>query len=318
MTVGEAVSRAEYLMSSDSLWEHTEISRRTYGQIAAALAVKMGVDLDFSDMFQNEWVVPPELLFWYAYAHRDKWKYNYFTAPGYSLSEVEEFLNITSIRIGCLDLIGFLYFRMSNETILSWNGEKPDFCGEVDWAEDIMGDYSLTEKGVMYCLQYITRTVLDLEQPLHDERYDQVTFEGGLSVSAWCETMFSSLNMFELKEDIYYASFPCWLDFLTSYTGENSGRFWCLNFPERIDEYIVWRNENKEREDEVIKALDRAVFVLEKPFLSSEAICLSNVDTVAVLFTVNCDENCINPFLPYAQEVFDTLYPEYLRIKDHS
>ena len=316
MKVDEAVKTASYLLPSDRLFDYEGINVGAIAKFAAALSVKLN-GADAGAVFGQKDLSLPELLTGYAENHADEWDYDYVTAPAYSLTEVENELK-SPIRLGCLDLIDFMLSNAGYENLVSWKGGKVDFFGEEDWVEDVLADYDLDEDCVMYCMQYIARTIHDLKQPMEDERYDRVLFSEGLSVSAWCETMFSTLNVFELKEDIYYAAFPVWLSFLTSYSGQESGLFWCFQYDGRLDDYIVWRNRNKTRDDELLRALDQAVFVLQNPFLSKEMEFYANGEAAAVLFTKNCGVECINPFFPYAQEVFDTLYPEYLRIKGES
>lgn len=327
MTVEDALSRAKYLipsyplMSSNYFDEYDNvIPDKVYDQMVRALSVKMGrMNTDGVTMPEKISNVSIENLFFgYADSHSDFWRYDVCAAPSSSMWEINAALGKYHIDFSGLEIIRFLYNALSDDSILSWDGGSVPFSGEEDWAEDFMNDHALPAESVMYGVQYVTRTILELEQPLNDPKYDNVMFTGGMSVSAWCETMFDELNILDMEEDIYYSLFPIWMHFLTSYSGGTDGRFWYFNFPARINQYLNWRSEHKDHSDEVLQALDQTVTVLKEPFLSDEALYLSRRDTVAVLFTENTYVECINPFLPYAQEIFDTLYPEYLRIKEKS
>lgn len=304
MTVEDAISKAKYLIPSELLMSsnyfdeyNNIIPGKVYAQMVKALTVKMGMNTESVQMTEeisnaDAW----DLFFGYTDSHSELWKYDVYTALSNSMWELNAFLGNYHIDFAGLEIICFLFRSLSDDYILSWDGEPVSFGDEEDWVEDIMNDHDLTAEGVMYGVQYVTRTILELKQPLNDPKYDNVIFMNGMSVSAWCETMFDELKLFDLEDDIYYFLFPVWMYFLSSYSGDNNGRFWYFNFPARITQYLNWRSEHKDNSDEVLQALDQTILVLQEPFLSDKAVYISNRDTVAALFTMETDVECINPF----------------------
>lgn len=317
MTKTEAVHLAKILKPSDELWNYEKTPLFYCIRIQEILVQRLKGNVPkhgYTPREKTDWM-SDKFVEGYANAHKADWEIDWATAPAESLSEVEQVLNIEHISLDCLDLISFLLNHVSRSAILEGNMQAIFGGDESDWIGDELRGYGLDKKALLLCIQYIARTISDLEQPISDEKYDKENFLDGMSVSSWCETLFDSLNLFELAEENYYATFAYWLSFLTSYSGSSSGTFWCFNWKTRIIEYTTWRSYNPKRKNEIFKALDKAVSVLLNPFLTDEAWCVSRNETVSMLFTIDAGVECINPFLPYAQEIFDSLYPEFLKIK---